>query len=107
MKGGIPQGSALGPLMFLIYMSSLPSQLTDGLLLHYVDDMTVICSAIDPTAVQTIMCSQHSLIQHRVLQSKMRINFKKSSVMWFRAMHQVILRGFCILLFLLMVLSLQ
>ena len=48
MKGGIPQGSALGPLMFLIYMNSLPSQLTDGLLLQYADDTTVICSGVDP-----------------------------------------------------------
>ena len=66
-------------------MNSLPSQLTDGLLLQYADDTTVICSGVDPSAVRTIMCSQLSLIQHWVLQSKMRINFKKSSVMWFRA----------------------
>ena len=62
MKGGIPQGSALGPLLFLIYMNSLPSQLTDGLLLQYADDTTVICGAVDPAAVQTNMCSQLSLI---------------------------------------------
>ena len=84
MKGG---GSALGPLLSLIYtcMNSLPSQLTDGLLLQYADATTFICSGIDPTAVQTIMCSQLSLIQRWVLQSKMRINFKESLVMWFRA----------------------
>ena len=56
MKGGIPQGSALGPLLF-----------------------------VDPAAVQTNMCSQLSLIQRWVLQSRMRINFTKSSVMWLRA----------------------
>ena len=85
MKGGIPQGSALGPLLFLIYMNSLPSQLTEGLLLKYADDTTIICSGITPAAVQTTMCSQPSLLQHWVLQSKMKINFRKSSVMWFRA----------------------
>ena len=66
-------------------MNSLLSQLTDGLLLQYPDDTTVICSGVDPSAVRTIMCPQLSLIQHWVLQSKMRINFKKSSAMWFRA----------------------
>ena len=85
MKGGIPQGSALGPLLFLIYMNSLPSQLTEGLLLQYADDTTIICSGITPAAVQTTTCSQLSLIQHWVLQSKVKINFRKSSVMWFRA----------------------
>ena len=84
MKGVIPQGSALGQLLFLIYMNSLPSQLTEGLLLQYADDTTIICSGATPAAVQTTMCSQLSLIQHWVLQSKMKINFRKSSVMWFR-----------------------
>ena len=53
MKGGIPQGSARGPLLFFIFMNSLPSQLTDGLLLQYADNTTVICSGVTTAAVQT------------------------------------------------------
>ena len=45
MRGGIPQGSALGPLLFLIYVNDLPSQVPGGLLLQYADDTTLICSA--------------------------------------------------------------
>ena len=44
MKGGIPQGSALGPLLYLIYVNDIPSQVTGGLLLQYADDTTIICS---------------------------------------------------------------
>jgi len=41
MKGGILQVSGLGPLLFLIYMNSLPIQLINGLLLLYADDTTI------------------------------------------------------------------
>ena len=42
MKGGIPKGSALGPLLFLIYMNTLPFVIDDGVLLQYADDTTLI-----------------------------------------------------------------
>ena len=46
--------------MLLIYMNTLPSQLTDGLLLQYADVTTVICCGVTTATVQTIMCSQLS-----------------------------------------------
>ena len=66
-------GQCLRPIIVLIYMNSLPSQLTEGLLLQYADDTTIIRSGVIPAAVQTTMCSQLSLMQHWVPQSKMKI----------------------------------
>ena len=57
-------------------MNSLPVQVTNGLLLQYADDTTVICTGATSTDVQNIMCFQLSLIQRWILQSKMNINFK-------------------------------
>ena len=57
MNSGIPQGTALEPLLFLIYMNSLPSQLTIGLLLQYADDTTIICSGVNSAAVQ--LCARN------------------------------------------------
>ena len=43
MKAGIPQGNALGPLLFLIYVNTLPSRIGIALLLQYADDTTLVC----------------------------------------------------------------
>ena len=84
MKGGIPQGSALGPLLFLIYMNNLPPQISQGLLLQYADDTALICSGPTPAKASTVMNSQLIVIQQWIVASKMRLNYSKSTVMWFK-----------------------
>ena len=84
MKGGIPQGSALGPLLFLIYMNSLPPQIFQGLLLQYADDTALICSGPTPAAAGIVMNSQLMLIQQWIVASKMKLNYSKSTDMWFK-----------------------
>jgi len=35
VQGGIPQGSALGPLLFLVYVTNMPSIIENGKLLQF------------------------------------------------------------------------
>ena len=83
MKGGIPQGSALGPLLFLIYVNTLPSRIGDALLLQYADDTTLVCSGPDPTATASVMNQQLALIHDWLVEHWMGLNVQKSRVMWF------------------------
>ena len=91
--GGIPQGSALGPLLFLIYVNDLPSQVTGGLLLQYADNTTIICSAPTKDDVASLMNSQLKLIDQWTSANKMTVNYSKSSVMWFRVSNRRLPHG--------------
>ena len=83
MKGGIPQGSALGPLLFLIYMNTLPDVVDDGVLLQYADDTTLICSGRNPVEAANKLNRQLQLISSWLEDNKIQLNVKKSNVMWF------------------------
>lgn len=78
MRGGIPQGSAL---LFMIYMNNLPLQITDGLLVQYADDITLVCSGSTPSAAAAVLNSQLKLVHNWIRNSKMSLNHSKSSVM--------------------------
>ena len=47
---GVPQGSILGPLLFLCYVNDMPMSIKCKLLL-YADDSALIISGTDPTEI--------------------------------------------------------
>ena len=53
LRGGIPLGSALGPLLFLVYVNAMPSVVKFGKLLQFADDTTLIFSGSDIDTVKS------------------------------------------------------
>ena len=83
VRGGVPQGSALGPLLFLVYINEMSSQVIHGKLLQYADDTALICTGPSLEIVRECLSQDLSHLLSWIKQSKMRFNTKKSSVMWF------------------------
>ena len=78
---GIPQGSILGPLLFIIYINDLPTCNIVSRPMMYADDTTLTASAKDPITLQTIMNQDLEKVQAWLRANKLTLNVKKTKFM--------------------------
>ena len=83
IKGGNPQGSALRPLLFLVYINEMPSLVKFGKLLQFADDTILICCDSDNNSVKIQLSHDLALPSNWISASHLTFNIDKSSVMWF------------------------
>ena len=74
---GIPQGSILGPLLFILYINDLPSCGVYSKPRMYADDTTLTSAAEDPDTLQVKMNSDLDATQTWLKMNKLTLNVKK------------------------------
>ena len=72
VKAGVPQGSRLGPLLFIIYMNDIIDEIESEILI-FVDDTSLMASGIDPA--KTAAQINRDLLKISLWATKWKVSF--------------------------------
>ena len=83
ISNGVPQGSILGPILFLFFINDLP--LCSNILMPtlYADDTTFSIAHNDPEIAATLLNFELSKFHKWTIENRLSINFEKTEMMLF------------------------
>ena len=85
---GVPQGSILGPLLFLCYINDMPISLKCKLLL-YADDSALIISGKEPNKIAEELSKELSSCRNWLIDNKLSLHLGKTEAILFGTRHKL------------------
>ena len=83
VETGVPQGSVLGPLLFIIYINDLPKSVPLLKVLLFADDTSALYRSKNEQELFSTMNAQLSKLEHYFVLNKLSLNVRKTRAMGF------------------------
>ena len=88
MSIGVPQGSTIGPIMFIIFINDLPTVLEHCNSLMYADNTVVYCAHPNNEVVRKMLQSDLFKVQKWCNDNRLTLNIKKTKLVSFMSDHK-------------------
>ena len=82
---GVPQGSILGPLLFILYINDLPQVCNYSKCLMYADDILLFLSDSNPDTINSELSSELQSLHEWLNDNHLTINVTKTECMYFHS----------------------
>ena len=81
---GVPQGSTLEPLLFLLYINYLNLSFNNAIASHFADDTCIMYGSSKPKTLETVLNCDLKKISDWLKANRLSLNVKKSKLIFFQ-----------------------